>query len=87
MRREVWVAVRIQSRLQLPDCIDDRRQRLRSSCHPRRGASLIKSTRKHGPDVWQSRWSEKGPSGKRIYRKKAIGTINQYTDVAPHGEQ
>jgi len=47
--------------------------------HPRRGASLIKSTRKHGPDVWQSRWSEKSPSGKRIYRKKAIGTINQYT--------
>jgi hypothetical protein len=30
-----------------------------------------------GRDVWQFQWSEKGPNGKRIYRKKVIGTIEE----------
>lgn len=42
--------------------------------------SLIKSGRKRGPDVWQFRWADKGPYGKRIYRKRVIGTIYQYPD-------
>lgn len=42
--------------------------------------SLIKSNRKYGPDVWQFRWSEKGPQGKRVYRKKVIGTVKDYSD-------
>ena len=43
--------------------------------------SLIKSNRKRGPDVWQFRWAERGPQGKRIYRKRVIGTVCQYTDA------
>jgi integrase len=40
--------------------------------------SLIKSERKHGPAVWQFRWSDKGPDGQRIYRKRVIGTVDEY---------
>lgn len=43
--------------------------------------SLIKNNRKYGPDVWQFRWSEKGPQGKRVYRKKVIGTVEHYPDM------
>jgi len=42
--------------------------------------SLVRSKRKHGPDVWQFRWSERGPSGKRVYRRRVIGTVEQYQD-------
>jgi integrase len=40
--------------------------------------SLIRSERKHGPAVWQFRWSDKGPDGQRIYRKRVIGTVDEY---------
>ncbi len=43
--------------------------------------SLIKSNRKRGPDVWQFRWAERGPQGKRIYRRRVIGTVCQYSDA------
>ena len=43
--------------------------------------SLIRSGRKRGPDVWQFRWADKGPHGKRIYRKRVIGTVCQYPDT------
>ena len=43
--------------------------------------SLIKSNRKRGPDVWQFRWAERGPQGKRIYLKRVIGTVCQYSDA------
>lgn len=43
--------------------------------------SLIRSTRKQGPDVWQFRWSEKGGNGKRVYRKRVIGTVDQCSDA------
>src|SRR5438045_1557755 len=32
--------------------------------------SLTTKSRLEGPDVWQFRWSEKGPNGKRIYSTK-----------------
>jgi len=44
--------------------------------------SLIRQHRKHGPDVWQFRWSEYGLNGRRIYRKKVIGTVDQYCDAS-----
>jgi hypothetical protein len=44
--------------------------------------SLAKAERKNGPDVWQFRWSEKGADGRRVYRKRVIGTIEQYSDAA-----
>src|SRR6516164_10945069 len=40
---------------------------------------LERINRKRGPDVWQFRWSETS-SGTRLYRKKAIGTVEQYAD-------
>lgn len=43
--------------------------------------SLIRSVRKHGPDVWQFRWSETGGDGRRVYRKRVIGTMDQYSDA------
>jgi hypothetical protein len=43
--------------------------------------SLILTGRKFGPDVWQYRWSEKDRSGRRIYRKRVIGTVQQYPDA------
>jgi integrase len=36
--------------------------------------------RKRGPDVWQFRWSEIGPDGKRTHHKKVVGTVEQYAD-------
>ena len=44
--------------------------------------SLVKSKRKQGPEVWQFRWSEKGPNTKRVYRRRVIGTVEQYPDEA-----
>ena len=57
--------------------------------HPQNGAgdshmqqgSVILTGRKFGPDVWQFRWSEKDRSGRRIYRKRVIGTVQQYPDA------
>lgn len=43
--------------------------------------SLIRSGRKRGPDVWQFRWADRGPFGKRIYRRRVIGTVCQYADA------
>jgi integrase len=43
--------------------------------------SVILTGRKFGPDVWQFRWSEKDRNGRRIYRKRVIGTIQQYPDA------
>ena len=40
--------------------------------------SLTTKSRLEGPDVWQFRWSEKGSNGKRIYRKRVIGTIKEF---------
>jgi len=43
--------------------------------------SLIRSARRHGPDVWLFRWSETSANGRRVYRKRVIGTVDQYSDA------
>ena len=43
--------------------------------------SLIRSARKHGTDVWLFRWSETSGNGRRIYRKRVIGTVDQHSDA------
>src|SRR5580698_4783259 len=43
--------------------------------------SLIRKNRKRGPDVWLLRWSDKSASGKRIYRKRVIGTVEEFVDA------
>ncbi len=42
--------------------------------------SIIQTTRKQGPNVWLFRWSEKNRNGRRVYRKRVIGTVEQYPD-------
>jgi hypothetical protein len=42
--------------------------------------SIIRCERKHGPAVWQLRWSETGPQGQRVYRKRVVGTIEEYAN-------
>ncbi len=41
---------------------------------------IKRNSRKRGPEVWQFRWSEIGPDGKRHHHKKIIGTVEQYPD-------
>jgi integrase len=43
--------------------------------------SLTSKARLEGPDVWEFRWSEKNGNGKRIYRKRVIGTIVEYPEA------
>jgi len=40
--------------------------------------SIIRSERKHGPAVWQFRWSETGPQGQRVHRKRVVGAVEEY---------
>ena len=42
--------------------------------------SIIRSTRSNGPDVWDFRWREAGPDGKRKHRRIVIGPITQFPD-------
>jgi len=42
--------------------------------------SLVRARRSRGPDVWLFRWSEQGYDGKRVCRKRVIGTIEDYSD-------
>ena len=43
--------------------------------------SLIRRGRKHGPGVWVFRWSEKDADGRRIYRKRVVGTVEQFPEA------
>ena len=43
--------------------------------------SLTPKSRLEGPDVWEFRWSEKGPRGKRVYRKRVIGTVEEFSNI------
>jgi len=44
--------------------------------------SVIQTNRKKGPNVGQFRWSEKDLNDHRVYRKRVIGTVEQYADAA-----
>lgn len=44
--------------------------------------SVIQSSRKGGSDVWQFRWSEKDLNGNRVYRKRVIVSVEEYSDEA-----
>jgi integrase len=41
---------------------------------------MQRNIRKEGLNVWQFRWSETSLDGKRRYRKKIVGTVEQYPD-------
>src|SRR5215471_13187682 len=51
----------------------DGRTRMQRGC-------LERINRRRGSAVWQFRWSETDPKGKRMYHKKIIGTVEQYSD-------
>jgi hypothetical protein len=42
--------------------------------------SIIKAERKSGLDVWEFRWREPSPDGKRKHRRMVIGRIDQLVD-------
>jgi integrase len=43
--------------------------------------SIIRRNRKRHSDIWQFRWWEKTSEGKRIYRRREIGTVDQIPDL------
>jgi hypothetical protein len=43
--------------------------------------SVVRRTRKMHSDIWQFRWREKTADGKKIYRHRQIGTIDQIPDI------
>jgi hypothetical protein len=43
--------------------------------------SLVTKKRSEGSDAWEFRWSENGPHGKRVNRKRVIGTVDEYPDA------
>src|ERR1700751_3910966 len=43
--------------------------------------SIIRRNRKRHSDIWQFRWWEKASDGKRIYRRRQIGTVDQIPDI------
>jgi len=43
--------------------------------------SLTSKARLEGPAVWEFRWSEKDANGRRIYRKRVIGTVVEYPEA------
>lgn len=44
--------------------------------------SLVKQSRKNGPEVWCFRWRECGATGKLVRRSITIGTANDFNDPA-----
>ncbi len=42
--------------------------------------SITRSKRLKGPDVWEFRWRESGPDGKRKHRRMVIGSSRQFAD-------
>lgn len=43
--------------------------------------SVVRRNRKKHSDIWQFRWWEKTSDGKKIYRRKQIGTVDQIQDM------
>jgi len=49
-------------------------------------ASVLRRNRKKHSDIWQFLWWEKTSGGKKIYRRKQIGTVDQIPDWKLHGK-
>ena len=43
--------------------------------------SVVRRSRKMHSDIWQFRWREETADGKKIYRRRQIGTIDQIPDI------
>lgn len=44
--------------------------------------SLIRARRQYGQDLWEFRWREPGPDGKRKHRRIVLGSVEQFADEA-----
>ena len=45
--------------------------------------SLLRSSRRRGPDVWEFRYRERAHNGRRIYRRIKVGTVRDFrTEVS-----
>ena len=42
--------------------------------------SIMRSERRRGPDVWEYRWREPGPDGRRKHRRMVVGSVLQFRD-------
>jgi hypothetical protein len=42
--------------------------------------SLIRRKRLHGPEVWEFRWREPGPTGRRRHRRIVLGSTEEITE-------
>ena|ERR1022692_1184537 len=42
--------------------------------------SIMRTKRRCGPDVWEFRWREPGPGGRRKHRRMVIGSVDQLAD-------
>jgi len=42
--------------------------------------SLMRRKRLHGPEVWEFRWRELGPTGKRRHRRIVLGSTEQISE-------
>ena len=42
--------------------------------------SMIRTERQQGPDVWEFRWREPGPDGRRKHRRMVVGSVDEFTD-------
>jgi hypothetical protein len=69
-------SVHVISVRKVPLLVDLRNWRVRMQ-----RCSLVRKNRKRGPDVWLLRWSDKSDSGRRIYRKRVIGTVEEFVDA------
>ena len=43
--------------------------------------SVVRRTRKMHSDIWQFRWREKTADGKKIYRRRQVGTVDEIPDL------
>jgi hypothetical protein len=59
----------------------------RTQARPMQQGSIIQAERKIGPDVWEFRWREPGPDGKRKHRGMVIGRIDQPVDESAARER
>jgi len=44
--------------------------------------SLLRSSRRRGPDVWEFRYRERPHNGRRIYRRMKVGTVREFRTEA-----
>lgn len=50
---------------------------MESEVESMQNGSIMRSERQRGPDVWEYRWREPGPDGRRKHRRIVVGSVIQ----------